>query len=156
MTITSLICCLAITLVASGFAIACYYGGRDDQKKDERAHPIAMCVVFLFIFGLISFGASYLIIGSVFKKDMLRRLNTPIVSSQQLYGYEIVGKKTQKDESSQTCFIDVKDLLERPYEIVPVLLKNIEVSEEFYKEYEVGQCFPPELAIDPNNPTEEQ
>lgn len=156
MTITSLICCVVTTLVASGLTIACYYAGKKDQKDNEEAHPIAMCVVFLFIFGLISFGASYLMIGSVFGKDMLRRLNMPIVSSQQLYGYEIVSKKTQKGGSSQTCFIDLKDLLKQPHRTAYTLLKNIWVSEEFFEELEVGQCFPPELAIDPNNPTEEQ
>ena len=155
MTITSSICSLFITLVASGLVIACYYAGREDQKEGNRTPLIVMCVLFLIIFGLISLGASYLIIGSAFGECMLHRLNTPIVSSQQLYGYEILGKKTQKDESSQTYFIDIKDLLERPYEIAPVSLENIEVSEEFFQELEVGQCFPPELAIDPNTPTEE-
>ena len=157
MTITNLICCLVVTLVSSGLAVACYYGGRSDQKEDKKAPIICMCIVSLVVFALISFGASYFIAGGTFGEDMIRRLNAPIVSSQQLYGYEIVGKKTQKGESSQTYFIDIKDLLELPYELrTPVLLRDIEISEEFFQELEVGQCFPPELAIDPNAPTKEQ
>ncbi|KPJ55351.1 hypothetical protein AMJ47_00565 [Parcubacteria bacterium DG_72] len=148
---SSLIWFLGLAVFAGAIAIAFYYGGRDDQKNNKKVPLISICIAVIIIFGLSSIFVHYVTIGTIFEKEMLRRLNPPVVSSQQLYGYKIVNMSTSKDESSKTYLISIKDLLKPPILSEPISLEDVEVSEEFFKELEVGDCFLPKI-IDPNIP----
>ena len=146
---TSLVWPLCFAVIAGAIAILFYYGGRKDQREDDKPPLLTMCLFVVFLFGIISIVMHYFIVKETCRREMFRRLNPPIFSSKQLYGYEVIAKKfSQKDSSdSPACLINIKDLLGY------ILLEDVKASEEFFKELKVGDRFLPE--IDPNAPAAE-
>lgn len=155
----TLIWSLLISAVAAVLVFLFYYVGKEDGEKRNKTPTVFMCLSFLGFFIVVFFMLCLGVNRDASRKEVLRRLNQPIVSYQQLYGYKIVGKKlrqnkseTLEDSSSSTTYlISVEDLLDPLPGNKHILLKNVEVSEEFFQGVEVGECFPPESNADPNN-----
>lgn len=82
-----------------------------------------------------------------------QRLNEPVTSEAQLYGYEIIDKRYFKEKASfdspeeSTYLIDIRDLLSS----YSGVFTDVEVSEEIYTKIEKGKSYLP--GSDPNTPT---
>lgn len=96
---------------------------------------LAVGIFFLMIglAGLYHYGAYY---GNV--QIMRQRLNEPVISEAQLYGYEVVGKHGEEYGSSDdtSYFIDIRDTLTNIK-----TLKHIEVSQQLFERIEIGNTF---------------
>ena len=74
-------------------------------------------------------GLAFFYFGSC-RTEMRRRLNEPIISEAQLYGYKILNFSSWYDNSKgMRYFIDIKDTISTNYRIT---LKKVEVTEKFH------------------------
>lgn len=88
-----------------------------------------------------------------YRKEMQRRLNQPVSSVDQLYGYEILDKRYDAEKPSfdslviTNYFVDLEDLIPPQRGI----LRNVEITEKVYNDERVekGASFFP---ADPNKP----
>ena len=133
MVSTSLVWSILIFAVAAFIAIAFYAGGKEDERKGNKPPIIPICVLFavLFvaIFLLLHFCANY----DAIEQEMLRRLNLPIVSRQQLYGYKIVGIRASRGSASKNYFITIEDSLKPLIGDKQILFEDLEISEELFR-----------------------
>ena len=68
---------------------------------------------------------------------MRRRLNEPIISGVQLYGYTIIGKHMEKDGSDNILyFIDICDRV-----FTDKTLKYVKTSQEMYEKVGIGDMY---------------
>jgi len=131
-----------------------YWGGKDEGKTGNKTPMPFICLLLLTLLTMIS-SISFAMGRKVSKQEMRRRLNQPIVSKEQLYGYKIVDKKFSENESledslsSLVCLISIEDLLGDKH----ILLEDVEASEKFFLKLKVGDRFLPE--IDSNVPATE-
>lgn len=143
-----------IFIIVMGAFLLGFSGLNEPSKKEKEEGKKSTLSNFLILFG-----SGFLIIGllqfykSSCQLEMRRRLNEPISSKEQLYGYEILNKRHTIEKTSfdnpevKKFFIDIKD-------IMPVIyykrgsLKDIEITEHFYNKVKMGEKYFPK---DPND-----
>ena len=101
-------------------------GSQRSKSKTESANKWLLAGIICFTIGLFFFHY-----GSC-RLTMRRRLNEPVFSEEQLYGYKILNFSSSYDASKgMQYFIDIEDTIS-PYGII---LKDVEVSEKFHLKY---------------------
>lgn len=105
----------------------------------QKIPLIAAGVLLLILYAISS---DYI----VCEEEKLHRLNPPITSEDQLYGYKVIKKEysevtSSSGESKRICFIIIKDVI--PHSRISITSSSITVSasEEFYEKVSVGDMF---------------
>lgn len=149
-------------------AIYCYFKGiaegrkRKEEEKQGKPKIIGKNIAVICLVSIIAFIIFLIIgirLGMIYGKDTLRRrLNEPIVSTVQLYGYKVVNKRCYRKEGPDksprnSFFVDIQDLLPAPFD-QGLFLENIETSEKIFQGLKAGDIFPPN--DEPNAPPTEK
>jgi len=130
-----------IALVATGYYIA---------KKHAFLTGVSLIISVVTFLSAVAFEEALCC-----RKEMQRRLNQPVSSVSQLYGYKILDKRyTAKKPSFEALvkinyFVDLQDLIPPQRGV----LKNVELSEKVYNDERVekGASFFPNDPNDSNN-----
>jgi len=146
---------ILVGLCAIGFSI--YMMGYDKGSKKE---------IYGIYVGLCMIGVIAVIAGMVglfnesCKFEARQRLNEPVVSEAQLYGYEIVDKsyfieKHSVDTSEKSKhLIKIKNVLPTIKVLPEFTFEDVEVSEKIYEDAYKGKVYMPYMPTnDPNAPT---
>lgn len=133
---------LAILLIVIGAFCMGVFGLKKGKGETNETKSCLSCLIG---------GIVCLIAGMLFfyfnscRLEMYRRLDAPIVSEAQLYGYQIIGKRHDEEKSSDDepkksrYLIDIKDIL--PHSLGTFM--NVEVSEEIYLKLPKGKSYLP-------------
>lgn len=93
----------------------------------------------LFLAGLFFTGISLnSVIVINYREDAVKRLKPPVVSHEQLYGYQVFAKRSFKttEQPSGIYSIDIRDIsnLDSIFGLRNTIFKNIPVSHGFYNQ----------------------
>lgn len=133
---------LAILIIVFGSICIGFCGFQDCKLKKRSSNNWLLLGIICLAAGMLLFYFDSC------RLEMRRRLNAPIISEAQLYGYQITNKRwvIKKSSDDEPFSIDIKNIL--PFS--RGTFKNVEVSEEIYPKLLKGKSYLPEN--DPNAP----